>query len=762
MSNQIQKISLSENIGGKEITIQTGTLAKQAGGAVTIHLGGTALLTTATASKNIRDVPFLPMSVEYRERTYAAGKIPGGFFKRETRPRDKEVLNARMTDRPIRPMLPENWRYDTMIYSLLISMDGENDAGPLSITGGSVSCLLSDIPLPEAVSGLRIGRDKETQQFIFFPTFAERENLDLEMIVAGKKDAILMVEGGAAGLSEEVMVEALELAQKEINKLCALQERIVEESVKAGRKIVKKQAPVIEVVEPVTSFVKEQATDEIKKHLRAGYKGKHDLDDRIKEIQERLIEEVKKKAESDPAFAGQESHVGTVLYHLKGDEARRMIIEEKVRPDGRKCDEVRPIDIQMPVLPCAHGSAVFTRGETQALVSATLGTPGDMQVMDELEGDYKERFMLHYNFPGYSVGEVKPERGPGRRDIGHGTLARRALVSLLPPPEEFPYTVRIVSDILESNGSSSMASVCGGSLAMFDAGVPLKAACAGVAMGLFMEDGKYAVLTDIAGLEDHIGDMDFKVAGTRDGITTIQMDIKIGGLTIDIMKEAMAQAKAGRFHILDKMDAVLAAPRSELAANAPRLLRLHIPPAKIGALIGPGGKNIRRLSEEYDVSVDVEDDGSVFVAGLDADSVKQAQAEIEGMTAEPELNKIYKGRVVSCVEFGAFVEIMPGREGLLHISQIDVKRVEKVTDVLKEGDEVEVKVLEVSPEGKVRLSRKAVLSPGSELDSPGPNRGAGGGRRDSRGGSGGGGRGGDRGPRRGGPPRRERSGGPRR
>ncbi|HVE13458.1 MAG TPA: polyribonucleotide nucleotidyltransferase [Elusimicrobiota bacterium] len=742
--NKIQKISLSETVGGKDISIQTGTLAKQAGGSVTIHLGDTVVLTTATVAKNPKPVNFIPLTVEYRERTYAAGKIPGGFFKRENRPRDKEVLNARMTDRPIRPLFPDGWNRETMVYSLIVSMDGQNDAGPLSITAGSCALMLSEAPFAGPVAGVRVGR--LDGKLVLFPTFEEREKLDLEMIVAGKKDAILMVEGGMAQVPEEVILEALELAQKEINKLCDLQLRLVAETEKAGRKIVKAVVTPPSYPEPVNSFVTERALPEVKKALAAGYKHKHGMSEHLKPVQDALKAEILEKAKTDPAWVGQDQFVGSIVHDLEGVEGRKLIVNQRVRHDGRKLDEVRPIDILTPALPCAHGSVVFTRGETQALAVTTLGTPGDMQVMDELEGEYKDRFMLHYNFPGYSVGEVKPERGPGRREIGHGTLAKRALVSLLPPEEEFAYTIRIVSDILESNGSSSMASVCGGSLSMFDAGVPLKAACAGVAMGLIMEDGKYAILTDIAGLEDHVGDMDFKVAGTRTGVTALQMDIKVEGISIAIMKEALAQAKAGRFHILDKMDAVMPSPRAELSPHAPRLIRITIPVDKIGALIGPGGKNIRRIIEEYGVEVEVEDDGSVFIAGVDAVAVAQARAEVEGMTAEAEIGKIYKGRVVSCVEFGAFVEIMPGKEGLLHISQIDVNRVARVTDVLKEGQEVEVKVLEVSKEGKIRLSRKAVIAPGSENDGsdPGP-------RRD------GGGRGGDRNRGGGGRERRERA-----
>jgi len=747
MADKIQKICLSTTVGGKEISIQTGTLAKQAGGSVTTHLGGTVLLTTSTCASYPKNLPFMPLTVEYRERTYAAGKIPGGFFKREARPRDKEVLNARMTDRPIRPLFPKGWRNETMIYSLLLSMDGQNDAGPLSMTGASASLLLSNAPFNDAVAGVRIGRFAESKEWVLFPTFEERETLDVEMVVAGKSDAILMVEGGANQVGEDVLLEALNRAHDAIKELCALQVKLVEEAKKDGRVIEKLSVVAPDFPEPVKSFVLDAARPKVREELRKGYKEKFTLHEKLKEISDALVEEVKKKAESDAAWAGLDAHVWGIVYGLEGTEGRNLIIEEDKRHDGRALDEIRPITIETGVLPMTHGSATFTRGETQALGVATLGTPGDMQVMDELEGDWKDRFLLHYNFPGFSVGEVKPERGPGRREIGHGTLAKRAIIPLLPNEEEFPYTMRVVSEILESNGSSSMATVSAASLSMYDAGVPLKAACAGVAMGLISQDGKFKVLTDIAGLEDHVGDMDFKVAGTRTGVTAIQMDMKVDGLPISVLESALEQARKGRLHILEKMDAVMASPRAELSPNAPRLERVTIPVDKIGMLIGPGGKNIRRISEEYGVHVDVDDDGSVFIGGTDATGVAQAKAEIEGMTAEPEIGKIYKGRVVSCVEFGAFVEIMPGREGLLHISQIDVKRVEKVTDVLQEGEEVEVKCLEVSKEGKIRLSRKAVIAPGSENEG-GDSRGGGGGRgpRDNRGGDRGRDR--DRGPRR--------------
>ncbi|MBI3549845.1 MAG: polyribonucleotide nucleotidyltransferase [Elusimicrobia bacterium] len=726
---QLQKISLQETVGGKNIVIQTGTLAKQAGGAVTVHIDDSCVLTSATCAKDPKVISFIPLTVEYRERTYAAGKIPGGFFKREGRPREKEILSARLTDRPIRPLFPEGWNHETMVNTIVLSADGKNDTDVLAIIGGSASLMLSDAPWAGPIAAVRIGR--LNGQMVFFPTFEEREQLELELVVAGKKDAIMMVEGGANEVSEDVMAEALTAAQAEINKLCDLQLRLVAETEKAGRKIVKRTVTPVAIPETISKFVAEKATPEIKKVLRQALM-KWDLDKAMAALKDGMKKEIVEKAKTDPAWVGGEAFVGRLTEDILYTESREMCLTEKIRQDGRKWDEVRPITISTKVLPRLHGSVVFTRGSTQALVAATLGTPGDMQIMDELEGEFKERFLLHYNFPGFSVGEVKPERGPGRREIGHGALAKRSLLPLLPSEEAFAYTIRLVSDILESNGSSSMASVCGGSLALFDAGVPMKAACAGIAMGLIWEGGRYAIISDINGFEDHLGDMDFKVAGTRQGITGFQLDMKIDGLSVDILKAALAQAKAGRLHILDKMDAVLPEPRAELSSFAPRLIRLQIPVDKIGALIGPGGKNIRRIIEEYGVEVEVEDDGSVFIAGTEALGVDQAKAEVEALSIVPEVGKIYKGHVVSIKEFGAFIEIIPGHEGLLHVSQIDVKRVNRVEDVLKEGDEIEVKLLEIDPAGKMRLSRKAVTHPGSELEGGKPGGGGG----DRRGGGG--------------------------
>ena len=707
----IQKISAEGTFGGKLISLQTGTIAKQAGGAVTAHLGETAVLSTATAAWSPKDADFIPLTSEYRERTYAAGRIPGGFFKRETRPREKEILTSRLIDRPIRPLFNENWRYETMLHTITISSDLQNDADVLAINGASAALMLSDIPWGGPVGAVRIGR--LNGEWTLFPTFEERENLELELVVAGKKGALLMVEGSAHEVSEDLFAEALKIASEAIDGLCDLQLKLAEKSAASGRVVVKREIVKVSRPQNIVEWVSQKALEPIKKALRSRL-DKAGLDDKIDAVKDELKKEIAEKAKADPSFVGGEAHVGPVIEEILYRESRAMTLSDGLRPDGRKFDEIRPISIQLPILSRLHGSVLFTRGQTQALVSCTLGSPGEMQVMDELEGEYKERFLLHYNFPGFSVGEVKPERGPGRREIGHGALARRSLAVLLPPEEDFPYTIRLVSDILESNGSSSMASVCGGSLALFDAGVPMKAPCAGIAMGLVLEGTKYAILTDIAGVEDHNGDMDFKVAGTENGITGFQMDMKIEGLSIAIMREALEQAKRGRLFILDKMKAAIAAPRKELSPNAPRIMRLHIPVDKIGALIGPGGKNIRRLIDTYGVQVDVEDDGSVFISGLDAAGCDQAKAEVEALSMEAEVGKVYKGHVVSIKEFGAFVEIFPGREGLLHISQIDVNRVAKVTDVLKEGDPVEVKVLEIDGDGKIRLSRKAVLSPGSE------------------------------------------------
>ncbi|MBI5201897.1 MAG: polyribonucleotide nucleotidyltransferase, partial [Elusimicrobia bacterium] len=628
MSN-LQKVSLPVTVGEKELIFQTGTLAKQAGGSVTVHLEDSAVLTAATAAKEPKPgVTFMPLTVDYRERTYAAGKIPGGFFKREGKPREKEVLSARLTDRPIRPLFPEGWNCDTMVQIIVVAADCKNDPDILSINAASAALMLSDVPWAGPVGAVRVGR--VAGKIVMFPTFEEREVCELELVVAGQKGAILMVEGGANEVSEETMVEALEAAQREIDKICEVQLRLVEEAKKAGKVIVKRTITPPSAPDAVRQYVTDRALPEIKSKLRAAM-AKWDLDAAMHQLKTAIRAEITEKAIPEqaasakatlegakfaPTWLGAEKWVTHIVEDLLYKESREMVLSENRRQDGRGTKDIRPISIQVPALPRAHGSAVFTRGATQALVVGTLGTPGDMQIMDELEGEFKERFMLHYNFPGFSVGEFKPERGPGRREIGHGALAKRALYPLLPAEDGFAYTIRLVSDILESNGSSSMASVCGGSLALFDAGVPLKAACAGIAMGLILEGKRYAILSDINGFEDHLGDMDFKVAGSKNGITGFQLDMKIEGLSVQMMKEALYQAREGRLHILGEMEKAIAAPRPELSKWAPRLIRLQIPINKIGALIGPGGKNIRRIIEEYGVEVDVEDDGSVFIGGL--------------------------------------------------------------------------------------------------------------------------------------------------
>ncbi|MBI5629598.1 MAG: polyribonucleotide nucleotidyltransferase [Elusimicrobia bacterium] len=711
MADQIQKICLQETVGGKTLLLQTGTMAKQASGSVTTHLGETVTLSAVAASSTPKEVNFIPLTSDYRERTYAAGRIPGGFFKRENRPREKEILSSRLVDRPLRPLFPSGWNYETMVQTVVISSDLQNDSDVLAITGGSAALMLSEIPWNGPVAAVRISRVNGA--FVLFPTFEERESSELELVVAGKKGALLMVEGSASEVSEETFVEALDIASQAIDKLCELQLKLMQASEAAGRKIIKRQVSEPEKPKAVVDYVTLKALEPIRKALHSKL-DKASLDEAVDTLKDSLKKELAEAGKADPALSEGAAHASSIIEDILYEESREMTVSENLRADGRKFDEIRPISIQLPVLPRLHGSVLFTRGQTQALVAATLGSPSDMQIMDELQGEYKERFLLHYNFPGFSVGEYRPERGPGRREIGHGALARRSLAELLPSEEEFPYTIRLVSDILESNGSSSMASVCGGSLALFDAGVPMKAACAGIAMGLILEGNRHAILTDIAGIEDHNGDMDFKVAGTTKGITGFQMDMKVEGLSIKILKEALEQAKKGRLFILDKMNAALPEPRKQLSPYAPRLMRLQIPVDKIGALIGPGGKNIRRLIETYGVQVDVEDDGAVYIAGVDALGCEQAKAEVEALTMEAEVGKIYKGHVVSIKEFGAFVEIFPGKEGLLHISQIDVNRVRRVEDVLKEGDEVEVKVLEVDNDGKIRLSRKAVISPGSE------------------------------------------------
>lgn len=680
---------------GKEITIETGEVAKQARGSVLVRCGDTVVLVTACMSHAPREgIDFFPLLVDYRERTYAAGKIPGGFFKREARPRDKETLTSRLIDRSLRPHFPEGLYNDVQVNVILLSIDKENDPDMLGMLGASVALGISNIPWNGPITAVRMALIND--QLVVNPTTEEQEVSTLNLVVAGRKGSPVMIEGGAQELSEEKMLEAFEMAQNTIDEICEWQEGFFK---KYGKEKVTFVPRIVD--DKLRKDMEAKVGDKIKAALRVPEK--LEREDAIAVLKDEAIVILKESHPDDVKWAP--AVIEDIIYH----EVRRMILEDKVRPDGRPYDKVRALSMETGVLPRAHGSALFTRGQTQAIATVTLGTPGDMQIIDDILGEYKDRFMLHYNFPSFSTGEVRPERSPGRREIGHGNLARRALEALLPSAEDFPYTIRVVSDIMESNGSSSMASVCGGSLALMNAGVPVKALCSGVAMGLIKEKGKVAVLTDIIGLEDFMGDMDFKVAGSREGITSIQMDIKIDGVTIDILKTALAQAKAGRLHILSAMEEVITAP-DEMSEFAPRLETIEIPVDKIGALIGPGGKNIRSLQEETGANVEVDDDGRVFISGENPDSVEAAKALIAGMTAVPEVGKVYKAKAVKIMpNLGVFVEFMPGKEGLVHISQLDFKRVERVEDVVKEGDEFNIKVVEIDSQGRANLSRKACL-----------------------------------------------------
>src|SRR5216117_4144909 len=687
------------SINGKPLRLETGKLAKQAAGSVVVRYGDSVVLVTACRAANPREgIDFLPLTVDYREYTYASGRIPGGFFKREGKPSEKEVLTSRLIDRPVRPLFPPGWRYETQIIALVLSADSENDTDVLAITGASAALALSEIPFEKTIAGVRVGL--VDGQYVINPTFEQRKNSKLDLMVAGSQDGLVMVEAGAKEVSEEQVVEALEAAHAAIKQIVATIDDLARE---AGKKKLAVQKR--EIGHDFYREVEEKVLVPLTEAMRI--RGKLENYDRVDQVLDDLVAsipegEVERKLEAKQIFKD-----------LKEKVLREEVLTHGVRLDGRKFDEVRPIWIETGVMPRTHGSCVFTRGETQALVTCTLGTADDAQKIESFEGETWKSFMLHYNFPPFSVGEVGFMRGPGRREVGHGALAERALMPMMPAEEQFPYTVRVVSDILESNGSSSMASVCGGSLAMMDAGVPVKQAVAGIAMGLVMDEqtGKFAVLSDIAGAEDHYGDMDFKVAGTSDGITALQMDIKVSGITTEVMTKALDQARRGRMHILEKMREALAAPRQSISAFAPRIVTIRIPVDKIRDLIGPGGNTIRSIIERTGVKIDVEDDGRVNVASADEGSAQKAVSIIQELTATPELNKTYLGKIQRITDFGAFVEIMPGVDGLLHVSEIAHYRVKEVRDEMKEGDQVMVKVINIDPSGKIRLSRKALIAP---------------------------------------------------
>ncbi|MDA8423314.1 MAG: polyribonucleotide nucleotidyltransferase [Nitrospiraceae bacterium] len=688
--------TVETEIGGKRLILETGLMAKQAGGAVVARYGDTVVLATAVASKVEREnVDFLPLTVDYQEKAYAAGRIPGGFFKREGRQTEKEILTSRLIDRPIRPLFPDGYYFDTQIIASVLSIGDESSMDLMGMITSSAALAISDIPFKGPIGAVRIGFIDE--KFVINPGHKELETTRLNLVVAGTADAIMMVEGGANELSEDQMLEALETAHREIKKIVKLQNELVAKVGKPKR--------IVKAVEIDQELAKEAAALAMDRLLIAivipnKMERQKTLDVLLDDIKQKL------KKEDDPTRSRQ---ISACFHDLEKNEVRKIILEKNIRADGRRPDQIRPISSVVGLLPRTHGSALFTRGETQALVVTTLGTSEDEQRIDSLEGEYFKTFMLHYNFPPFSVGETKPLRGPGRREVGHGALAERALKAMVPTKLEFPYTIRIVSDILESNGSSSMATVCGGTLALMDAGVPIKAPVAGIAMGLIKEGDKVIVLSDILGLEDHLGDMDFKVTGTSKGITALQMDMKIEGITIEVMRTALKQAKDGRLHILGKMLETLQAPRKELNPFAPRIITMQINPEKIKDVIGSGGKVIRSIVEQTGAKIDIEDSGIINIASSDEAAANKAKEIIRGIVQDAEVGKLYMGKVRKIMDFGAFVEIFPGTDGLLHISQISDQRIEKVTDELKEGDEVLVKVLEIDRQGKIRLSRKEAM-----------------------------------------------------
>ena len=685
-----------ELAGGKRITFETGRMAKQAPGAALVTSGDNVILATATSSPDPKEgIDFFPLTVEYREFTYAGGRIPGGFIKREGRPSEKEILTSRQIDRPIRPLFPETFRNETQVVAFVYSADKENDPDVLGINGASCALALSDIPFHGPVGAVRIGLIDG--QMVVNPSYPERAKSILNIMVVGTKDGIVMVESGARECSEDDVVNAIEFAHTEIKKICGAIEDLV---ARAGK--TKKTPPAVEMDQAYLDALSKKIGPQLVDALDTAKHPKFESYALVKQIKDDL----KKDLPEGDAVAAKK--LSKYYEMLRENIFRDQVLNDRVRPDHRAFDEIRAVTVEIGVLPRVHGSALFTRGETQALVTATLGTTDDAQRLESYEGEVKRRFMLHYNFPPFSVGEVGRMTGVGRREIGHGALASRAIEAVLPAESDSPYTLRVVSDILESNGSSSMATVCGASLALMQAGIPTSGSVAGVAMGLVKEGDKYAVLSDIAGAEDHYGDMDFKVAGTRKGITALQMDIKIMGITPQIMREALDQAKRGRFHLLDIMDNVIAAPSKEKSQFAPRIHTLQIPTDKIRDLIGPGGKVIRGIIDATGVKIDVDDTGRVNVASSDADGLSRAIQMISDITAVPEIGKTYLGKVVRLAEFGAFVEIFPGTDGLLHVSEIAEHRVARVQDELREGDQILVKVISIEG-NRIKLSRKAVL-----------------------------------------------------
>ena len=689
-----EKKVFSTTINGHQFTVEIGELAKQANGACMVHYGDTSVLCTVTASKEPKDLPFFPLTVNYEERLYAVGKIPGGFIKREGRPSEKAILAARLIDRPIRPLFPDGFRNEVQVISTVMSVDQDCSAEIAAMIGSSIALSISDIPFNGPIAGVNVGR--VDGDFIINPTIEEQEKSDLELTVAGTKDAINMVEAGANEISEEVILDAIMFAHEEIIRLVEFQEEIVAE---VG--VEKAEIEVFEIDPDIRKAVEAEAKDKLIEAIQV--KEKLAREEAIEAVKEEML--AKYEEEDEEVI----EHVKLTLDELLKEEVRRLITEEKVRPDGRQLDEIRPLSSKIGILPRTHGSGLFTRGQTQVLSVCTLGALGDVQILDGLDLEESKRFMHHYNFPQFSVGEVGPIRGPGRREIGHGALGERALEKVIPPESEFPYTIRLVSEVLESNGSTSQASICASSLAMMDAGVPIKAPVAGIAMGLVKDGDNYSILTDIQGIEDALGDMDFKVAGTEKGITALQMDIKIEGLSKEILKESLEQAKVGRLKILESMLQTIDKPRATLSEYAPKITTIKINPEKIRDVIGPSGKQINQIIDETGVKIDIEQDGTIFISSVDEAMNEKAKKIIENLVREVEVGQVYLGTVKRIEKFGAFVELFGGKDGLVHISQLQDKHTNRVEDVVSVGDKIMVKVKEIDPQGRINLSRKDVL-----------------------------------------------------
>ena len=692
------------SIGGRTLEVQVGKVAQLTNGAAWVRYGDTVVLVTAAASQEPREgIDFFPLSVDYEERLYSVGKIPGGFIKREGKPTENAILTARLIDRPIRPLFPKGYRNDVQVIATVLSVDQDCTPDVVAMLGSSIALSISDIPFDGPTASVIVGL--VDGKFVINPTAAEREKSEMHLVVSGTKDAIMMVEAGANQIPEAIILEGILFAHEEIKNIVAFIEEIVEEVGKP-----KQEVQLFEVDETIESEVREFASEKMLHAIKT--EDKTERNDNMEKVKAETIEYFSEK------YPDNIKDVEETLYQITKELVRSMILDEGIRPDNRALDEIRPISCEVSVLPKTHGTGLFTRGQTQVLTVATLGAIGDAQVLDGLGEEESKRYMHHYNFPPFSVGEVRFLRGPGRREVGHGALAERALEPVIPPESEFPYTIRLVSEVLSSNGSTSQASVCGSTLALLDAGVPIEAPVAGIAMGLIKEEERVAILSDIQGIEDFLGDMDFKVAGTSKGITAIQMDIKIHGIGKDILQSALEQAREGRLYILEKMNAVISKPRPEISPYAPRIITMHVAPDKIREIIGPGGKTINKIIDETDVKIDIEDDGTVFITASNVEAGNKAVKMINAIVKEPEVGEVYMGKVIKILNFGAFLEILPGKEGLLHISQISKEKIPRVEDVLKVGDEVLVKVVEIDKQGRINLSRKAMLMESEGKKSP--------------------------------------------